>query len=622
GAGTTFDRTNPFTNVGRTASPKWLRSKNFESIFASLKFEPTSNFRATYKFDMSDGTSTPEVRTVTAINPNDFVGGMLLAVLAAQPAGGGRFGQVTLNPGDRRPDAFNNAWTQEAFLKAQGHNLTMEWDATDDISIKNIFSYRKASVFGPTTIVGLSGLELTPGAVLPYAQFAAIGFLAGQGVNVADPANAALVGGTIGAFAGVFGQQVGSFFAGYEGNSYGRSKQWSNELQLNYSNDWLNLTVGAMYFHSYETSSGLPGFRSNFAFGPVPELLPLGNVQDSISTLDSLAAYVQAEFQLTPKLSLIAGGRITQDKKVGSLETGGVLTGDRMTGTITGTNIFPWRFKKTKPTFSLGLNYKPNDDVLLYGKFSTAFLSGGAVGALTFAPETVMAAEAGIKSEWLDRRLRLNFTAWWAEYKHSQAAQSGTTVGFPELSVVVIDNGPLKTWGLEFEMVARPTDGLTISGNLGYTNHKLTAPFQFFIQAQQNYKHGGIPAWVGNINAQYVTQPLFGDATMLFRIDANYQGKFRAISDANIGVAGTPTNIPAFAPYEFTPPRWILNGRIALRDVEIGGASAEIGLWGKNLTNVRKPMFPFPFGNILYTNSYQEARTWGVDVIVKFGSHK
>src|SRR5690606_5376519 len=128
----------------------------------------------------------------------------------------------------------------------------------------------------------------------------------------------------------------------------------------------------------------------------------------------------------------------------------------RTSGTITGTSVFPFEFKETRPTFSVGVNYQPTEDILVYGKYSTAFLSGGAVGALEFAPETVKSFEGGIKSDWLDRRLRVNVTGWWAHYKHSQAAQSGSTVGQPELSVVVIDNGPLKAWGLEFELVARP----------------------------------------------------------------------------------------------------------------------------------------------------------------------
>ena len=44
-------------------------------------------------------------------------------------------------------------------------------------------------------------------------------------------------------------------------------------------------------------------------------------------------------------------------------------------------------------------------------------------------------------------------------------------------------------------------------------------------------------------------------------------------------------DFPAFAPYEFIPNKQLVNGRIALRDVEIGGGKWEFALWGKNILN-------------------------------------
>jgi len=282
----------------------------------------------------------------------------------------------------------------------------------------------------------------------------------------------------------------------------------------------------------------------------------------------------------------------------------------------------PFTFKKTKPTFSIGLNYKPNDDVLLFAKVSTAFLSGGAVGPFAFAPETVTAAEAGIKSDWFDNKLRFNATVWLAKYKHSQAASSGSVVGQPQLSVIVIDNGPLNAWGIELETVIKPVEGFTLTGTLGITpKHKLTNPNATFYPGQ-DYQHGSISKFVGSVAAQYETQPIFGDATIVFRLDANYQGKYRIIGDNNVDNPASATYIAAFAPLEFSPARWLVNGRVALRDIEVGGGNVEIGVWGRNLFNVDKPLFPFQFGTILFTNSYEPARTFGADVILKFGSHR
>ena len=75
------------------------------------------------------------------------------------------------------------------------------------------------------------------------------------------------------------------------------------------------------------------------------------------------------------------------------------------------------------------------------------------------------------------------------------------------------------------------------------------------------------------------------DATLLLRADMVFQSKSRVIGDHQNVV-----DFPAFAPYEFIPSKQLVNGRIALRDVDIGGAKWEFALWGKNILNNRKPI--------------------------------
>jgi iron complex outermembrane receptor protein len=602
GAGTTFDRTSPFTNTGLQSSPKTLGGKNQENIFAAVKFQPSDDFKMTYKFDWGDGHAVSDVRTVVVINPNDLVGGLLTQILALQPAGGGRFGPTGLNPGNQRPDAFNNGFNEESYLKTQGHNLTTEWRASDSLTFKNITAYRKSRVFAPTTIAGLNGLEYTAAVKALYTAPQA--FLGGASyANIFDRT-----------FNGT--EPVGSFFGVYEGQTYGVNSQFSTEFQAIYNSKPVDVTVGAIYYWADALESGLPGYAPNPAFSPLPQLLPLGNVQISKAKTNSYAAYAQADIHLTSQLDLQLGGRITHDKKNTSLDQLGVLTGDRTTGTITGTVPSPVGgsvFTVTKPSFTVGLNYKPTRDTLIYGKASTGFLSGGAVGTLTFEPETVLAFEAGLKTEILDRRLRINVALWQATYKHNQFAQSGATVGHPELGVVVVDGGTRKTKGVELEVQARLADGLTVGGQVGYSNIKLEDVNPIFLKTQKSYRIIGNSEWVGNVNGQYITRPLFDEATMLFRIDANYQGKSWTITDPDIA-----TNIPAFAPYQSSPARWIVNTRVALRDIPLGRVKGEVAVWSRNLTNNRDTLFPFQFGTILYTNSYQSARTFGADFVLKY----
>jgi len=600
GVGTTFDRTSPFgPNIGKTSSPKWLGSRNTENYFAAVRFEPDDSFSMTYKFDRTDSDTTPTARVTSALNPNSFVGGVLYAVLQAQPADGGRYGPTIIYPQDKRPKAVNNAFSQWGYVKSYGHNLTTEWQASDNLSIKNVTAYRQVRVYGPSSIMGLDGLEYTDAAKAFYTAPRA--FLGGASY-------AQVLGGN-------GNPPIGSYFAGYASHTYGRYHQISSELQANFTSDLMTVTVGGLWYRSKELNSGLTGFPQNYSWSPLPTLLPdeviqlpLGGVQESRAKVTSIAAYAQAEVHITPELDAVLGGRITKDKKSGSYVSGGTYSN----GAITGTTSYPWSFRKTKPSYLIGLNYKPTDDLLFFAKFSTAFLSGGAIGVLPWAPETVKSWEAGVKADLLDRRLRINLALYQAKYDHSQSSQSGLNAGHPELPVIIIDNGPIKAKGAELEVTVAPVDGLTFGGSVGYTDSKLTDPNPLVAQGRE-YLLTGIPKWSGNLNAQYVSQPVVGNASMLFRIDANYTGRYRATPFTDIA-----TKVPAFAAYEFSPSRWILNGRIALRDVDLGRLSGEIGLWGRNLTDNKDQLYSLVFGDIERNASYQQARTWGVDLIVNF----
>jgi len=609
GAGTVFDYSSPFTSEGLNKSPRTLGDRDFDNFFVAARFEPASNFSMTYKFDHSDGTNTPEARATTVVNPNSFVGGMLLGVIAAQPAGGGAYGPVPFFPNNKRPSAVNNAWTQEGYQKAAGHSLTTVWDIADNLSLKNVTAYRETEIWGPSTIMGLSGLEFTPGALQAYAPFATISAL-GAGFFALTPAQQAAA---IGATANALSPLIGSYFAGYEGNGYGEYDQVSTEFQLNYTSDFVTVTAGALWFESEELSSALPGMPANLAFQPVPQLLPLGNVQESIAKVKSMALYTQGEFHLTPRLDLSLGARITRDEKDGSLRVGGMFVGDRDgEGSIVGTTSFPWEFKETKPTYSVGLNYKLTDDMMVYGKYSTAFLSGGAVGQLSFASEEVTSWEAGMKADWLDGRLRTNLAVYHAVYEDIQSAQGGVNVGQPQLGVVVIDNGELTAKGVELEVSASPVAGLMVGGSMGYTNTSLKNPNPVVAQGRE-YRATAMPEWIGSVYAQYVTAPLIGDAAMYFRVDGNYQGKDRSIPFPDIATA-----MPVFAPYEFYSSRWIFNGRVALQNIALGAADAEISLWGRNLLNNKDPVYALLFGDIQHNASYVPARTYGLDVVLNF----
>ena len=647
GAGVVWDRTNPFTNVGRQTSPKWVGGRNYENVFAALRFDNGGDVTATYKFDWSKGNYVGDARVTPVINPSgervlttpldpngpranypvpNTLGTLLLGLIAAQPAGGGIFGPITLNPGDRRPDAANQSFTTPGFQRVEGHSFVVEWNASDSITVKNTFGYRRNGVFsGGSSVSGLHGLQFTPAAVAPYVNF--IGASAIPGWSSMAQATKDYITGS----AGPLGATVAGlnyiastgqyFFAPYEGQSYGRHRQMSDEIQVNYSTDKLNLTTGLLYFEAKTRDSGLLGFTPNIAFAPTSTTIALGDgtgapgAQRAIGTQKSYAAYGQVEYQFTDQLGVVAGGRYTKDEKSGLFQAQGLFTGNRSTtGTMTWNKTLRGDFTKSKFTYSLGVNYKPNDDTLLYAKYATGFLSGGLYADLPFEPEYAKSWEAGFKLDLLDKRVRFNVSAYKAEYVNAQATTSGRAIRRDDLPIAVISLGTLKAKGVELELNVTPIDGFLFGGTAGYTKNQYGSPPDAKLRDGYNIVPTGQPRWVGAVFGQYVSQPVWGDASLMLRADMIYQSKSRVIGAHQVVV-----DFPVFAPYEFIPNKQIVNGRIALRDVDIGGGNWEFALWGKNLLDNKKPIYPFQYPYFLMTTQYEEGRKYGIEVTVKFG---
>ena len=67
------------------------------------------------------------------------------------------------------------------------------------------------------------------------------------------------------------------------------------------------------------------------------------------------------------------------------------------------------------------------------------------------------------------------------------------------------------------------------------------------------------------------------------------------------------------------PTTLILNGRIALSDIQMGPVSTTFALWGRNLTDDKHIQFTGGVGaGQQRSASFQPARTLGADLTIKF----
>lgn len=589
GAGQVWDRT--ATGLGVATSPKYLGTRKSDSIFAAVKFE-SGDFTTVYKYDYSKDNGTPEGTGFVGLNTaapgiGVIAGPLVNALLTAN---------VPIAADGKRPEAVYNSWLIPTRQKTFGHNLTSTLRLSDNLSIRNIFAYRQSYLFATSSIDGLSALPLTQAAVVPLATFQVV---AGGLSTALIPTLAAGLQARIGQPVTIVATQPESL-----------GKQWSDELQVNYDSALLTLTLGGLWFHSTDVA-GRDGLANSSSFSVIPNgVIGLTRGAKNHNRATSLAAYAQAEIHVTPQLDLVLGGRVTADRKSGEL----------VYGTPPSFSSLPFTYRRTKPNWLAGVNYKPDDDTLLYAKFSTAFVSGGSVSGRDFAPETATSYEAGIKADLFDRQLRANLAVYHVTYKHFQTAQSATN--FPDLfpaglasvigTFILDQGGPVKAKGFELEVTAAPARGLTVGGSLGYNDTQFFDVNLILIQrAGGDYQPALRSKWTGGLWGAYQTEPLFGDAYGMLRIDSTFHSRFNL--NQNPG-----QNIAAFAGIHHVDASWTVNARAALRDVNIGGAKVEIAAWVKNLTQNREASFSGQTLQLVGGANYVPARTFGADLIFGF----
>jgi iron complex outermembrane receptor protein len=137
----------------------------------------------------------------------------------------------------------------------------------------------------------------------------------------------------------------------------------------------------------------------------------------------------------------------------------------------------------------VGVDYQWTANLMTYVSVAEGSKSGGFNGRAQtvaefnqFEPEKVWNYELGLRSEWLDRRLRVNGTAFFSDYKDFQIQQN-RTVTDPETRQPVafsfVGNIPRsRVIGGEFSAAAIPLSGLQLSAGLGLTDGKyVTVPY-------------------------------------------------------------------------------------------------------------------------------------------------
>ncbi len=229
-------------------------------------------------------------------------------------------------------------------------------------------------------------------------------------------------------------------------------------------------------------------------------------------------------------------------------------------------------------SWTTGLSYQLADNVNVYAKVAKGFKEGGysfrpqslaAIGGdvtnpdMDFGREEVMSYELGLKSDLLNRRMRLNLAMFYLDYEDIQ------TRVVDDNGVNRVVNGPTATsQGVEAEIRYLFTKEFSVSATIGYAD----ATFGDFANCHTTddctgNQLPGAAKWTNTLAAKYESE--INDNWEIFAgVDYSYRSEIQ--SDArNL----TATELDASN---------LVNGQIGLVSSD---GTWEFMLWGKNLTD-------------------------------------
>lgn len=388
-----------------------------------------------------------------------------------------------------------------------------------------------------------------------------------------------------------------------------RSNQYSQEFQLQYSSDRV------------EGVLGLYGFKEN-AYGEVYILVQSGLVPPTFLTQGyrvagdaktrAGAAFGEFKFKLTDRLSLIAGGRFSAEKK--SIVDNYQFRRDQpYTAPVNGPHLpgipilsaagYPRSDSESWNSFTpkAGVTYQASDSLFLFATYNNGFKSGGfspGVNQPAFKPEKVESFEIGERAKLFDGRLTLNATAFHFNYDDMQVSRVTGTV-------VTVDNASsAKVAGIEVETVLKPLDGVRLDFSGSYLDTKFGDFFP--VTGGGNVKGNRLPSaprWQGLVGLT-VERDLSSTVHATLRGEAEYRSSQFFY----------PENTGRFR----EPGRAKFN---LFLTVDLAEPDLTVSLYGRNLTDklswsafrVGSPAYGAPVNGVI-----EAPRTFGIRIAKNF----
>lgn len=303
---------------------------------------------------------------------------------------------------------------------------------------------------------------------------------------------------------------------------------------------------------------------------------------------EAIAAYGEATYALTDPLRLTLGLRYSELDKSAA--------GSRFTPGPTPTPIpFSADLGWDHVDWKVGLQYDVNPQSMLYVAVQTGYLGGGInffsspTQSNEVKPEELMAYIVGLKSAWLDERLRFNSEAFYYDWENYQVGLFNIAAA----TNIVFNASKSEAYGLEFDMnyQAGRADQLTLG--LGFFHGEFT---DFVVPAGvsspvRTYDFTGLELpFAPEFSAAFSYEHTFdfaGGSRLVAGAQLQYSSEFW--TSFSHGITRCSQVSPAVLPQSACiddgtrqPDATLINADLTWH---LPGDRWRIGLWGRNLTD-------------------------------------
>lgn len=289
-----------------------------------------------------------------------------------------------------------------------------------------------------------------------------------------------------------------------------QQNQYSQELRWSHTGRKLDFVLGAFAFHQRidtqgTEAQGADSARWNLTGSSASHSewlngLTASNTQWLKAT--SAALFGQVDFKLTDRLTIQPGARLNYDSKEGFYQRRvyapngtEILASNCYPAPASGTALaaqcgiytpllYAPKFSNWNASYDLTVSYRLAERVLVYGTYAKTFKTGGInmngvpvnsanqpiEAAYSILPESVHHFEAGVKTQFWDRKATFNIAAFRTSIDNFQANVTNGQYGV--LRGYLANAEKARTQGVEVDFSVRPSERFNTYLNGAYTDAK------------------------------------------------------------------------------------------------------------------------------------------------------